>query len=143
MTPIEKIFAAVAELESAYPGRSFTPDGILVGSLGEVRAAEIYKITLLPPNAPDHDAEDEAKRKIQIRTNQGDATFLKKEPDYLLALKLLKNGDFEEIYNGPGTRAWQLALQVKADTNGYHAIRHAKLRKLMKDVPMKERISLR
>lgn len=143
MTPIERIFDAVAELERTYPGRLFTPDGILVGSLGEVRAAEAYKITLLPPNTPDHDAEDETNRMIQIRTNQGDAAYLKKEPEYLLALKLLKNGDIEEIYNGPGAAAWKLALQVKADPNGYHTIRHSKLRKLMHDIPVSGKISKR
>jgi hypothetical protein len=140
MTPVQKIFAAVAELERAYPGRSFTPDGIMVGSLGEVRAAEVYDIVLHPPNTPDHDAEDTARHQIQIRTNQGDAAYLKKEPDYLLALKLLKNSEIEEIYNGPGTPAWKLALEVKADPNGYHAVRHSKLRRLMVSIPVEGRI---
>lgn len=38
--PVAAIYLAVAELEGLYPGRKFTPDGHLVGSIGEVVAAE-------------------------------------------------------------------------------------------------------
>jgi hypothetical protein len=37
--PVATIYRAVAELEAQY-GRKFTPDGHLVGSIGEVVAAE-------------------------------------------------------------------------------------------------------
>ncbi|WP_155253486.1 DUF6998 domain-containing protein [Bradyrhizobium japonicum] len=37
--PVTDIYRAVAELEALYPGRKFTPDGHLVGSIGEVIAA--------------------------------------------------------------------------------------------------------
>jgi hypothetical protein len=36
--PVADIYRAVGELETAYPGRKFTPDGHLVGSIGEVIA---------------------------------------------------------------------------------------------------------
>jgi hypothetical protein len=32
--PVAAIYKAVEELEEAYPGRKFTPDGHLVGSIG-------------------------------------------------------------------------------------------------------------
>jgi len=143
MSPVRQIFEAVAALEMQYPGRKFTPDGIMVGSLGEVRAEELYDIRLLPPNTPEHDAEDREGRLIQIRTNQGDAAYLKQAPDYLLAFKLLPTGDVEEIYNGPGAQAWDVALEVKADANGYHAIRHNKLRRLMGTIGSNDRIARR
>jgi len=38
--PVAAIYRAVTELEALYPGRKFTPDGHLVGSIGEVVAAE-------------------------------------------------------------------------------------------------------
>ena len=37
---VAAIYRAVEELEAAYPLRKFTPDGHLVGSIGEVIAAE-------------------------------------------------------------------------------------------------------
>lgn len=42
---VDKIYEAVAELEAAYPGRKFTPDGHLVGSIDEAIAAEALKLT--------------------------------------------------------------------------------------------------
>jgi hypothetical protein len=35
---VAAIYRAVEELEKAYHGRKFTPDGHLVGSIGEVRS---------------------------------------------------------------------------------------------------------
>ena len=37
---IRELYRITAELEEKYPGRCFTPDGHLVGSIGEVYAAE-------------------------------------------------------------------------------------------------------
>ena len=39
--PVAAIYRAVEELEALYPGRKFTPDGHLVGSIGEVVAAQV------------------------------------------------------------------------------------------------------
>jgi len=107
--------------------------------------AEIeYRIKLLPPNTPRHDAiELDTNRFVQIKTNQGESAYLREEPDYFISLKLLPNGKVKEIYNGPGGPAWKLALDVKADRNGYHAIRHTKLIKAMKDIASKDRIRKR
>jgi hypothetical protein len=58
-------------------------------------------------------------------------------------LKLLPNGEVKEIYNGPGKPAWKLALDVKADPNGYHAIRHTKLIKAMQDISSDDKIKER
>jgi len=44
--PVAAIYRAVEQLEAAYPGRRFTPDGHLVGSIGEVVAAEALGLTL-------------------------------------------------------------------------------------------------
>ena len=141
---IASIYEAVVKLEKLFEGRRFTPDGILVGSLGEVIAEIKYEIKLLPPNSPKHDAvEPKTKRQIQIKTNQGDSAYLSEEPDYFIALKLLPDGKVREIYNGPGGIAWKLALQVKKGKNGYYAIRHTKLIRAMEDISSTERIQRR
>ena len=46
-TLIRKIYALVDQLETKHPGRHFTPDGHMVGSLGEAYAEETYGLTLL------------------------------------------------------------------------------------------------
>ncbi len=55
--PVTAIYRAVAELDAMYP-RKFTPDGHLVGSIGEVVAAEALDLTLYPMSQPGHDALD-------------------------------------------------------------------------------------
>lgn len=54
---VAKIYEAVEELEKAYPGRPFTPDGHLVGSIGEVVARETFGFELYEPSHKGHDAK--------------------------------------------------------------------------------------
>ena len=56
--PVARIYRAVAELEARYHPRKFTPDGHLVGSIGEVVAAEALGLTLYPMSRAGHDACD-------------------------------------------------------------------------------------
>ena len=43
---IRDLYAIVSKLESIFPGRHFTPDGHLVGSIGEALANTYYAIEL-------------------------------------------------------------------------------------------------
>ena len=43
---VQKMIGIVSELEAEFPGRHFTLDGHLVGSIGEVMAAYYYGIEL-------------------------------------------------------------------------------------------------
>jgi len=45
------LYQVVAELESIFPGRPFTPDGHMVGSIGECLVADAYDLELMPPSA--------------------------------------------------------------------------------------------
>ena len=52
---IRQLYTVVAALEEEFEGRRFTPDGHLVGSIGEVVAAYAFNLTLLPAsNASQH-----------------------------------------------------------------------------------------
>lgn len=53
---IRKIYELVSELEELYPGRHFTPDGHMLGSIGEVYAAEKYGLKLYEASHAVHDA---------------------------------------------------------------------------------------
>jgi len=50
--PVAAIYRATNELRRLYPQRKFTPDGHLVGSIGEVVAAEALGLTLHPMSMP-------------------------------------------------------------------------------------------
>ncbi|MCP5233807.1 MAG: hypothetical protein H6948_17335 [Zoogloeaceae bacterium] len=44
---VRKLCAVAAEFERLFPGRNFTPDGHLVGSIGEVVATHYGSLTLI------------------------------------------------------------------------------------------------
>ena len=39
---IRELYKITAELEEKYPGRRFTPDGHLIGSIGDVCCGEVW-----------------------------------------------------------------------------------------------------
>lgn len=144
MNEVNLILKAVRSLEARYPGRKFTIGGTFMGSLGEVMAEQAYDIKLLKQGAKDHDAIDGKDRKIQIRINSRNATPLKaKLPEYLLALKFTRSGGFEEVYNGPGKILKSLLKGRKPDTSGFIAIQHTKLRSMMCQINISDRVSRR
>lgn len=135
---VKRLYQLVNELEVAFPGRPFTPDGHLVGSLGEVLASHYYDLTLLPCSTECHDARTRDGRLVQVKATQGKMVALRAQPDHLLVILLNKDGSIEEIYNGPGALAW--ASCGKQQKNGQSPISVSSLRRLMKNVPAAERL---
>ena len=64
---LASLYRIVDRLELLFPGRKFTPDGHLVGSIGEVVAARMFDLELLPASAPYHDARADDGRRVQIK----------------------------------------------------------------------------
>lgn len=106
---IQELYRTASELEGLYPGRHFTPDGHMIGSIGEVLAAETYGIELFTASAPIHDGAAPDGRLVQIKATQVDSIGISECPDYLIVLKIFHDGSFEEVYNGPGAPAWNAA----------------------------------
>jgi hypothetical protein len=124
---VTQIYAAVEELERLYPGRKFTPDGHLVGSIGEVIAKEAFGLTLYPPSYEKHDAFDD-NGDVQIKMTAGDRVSMYDECDRLIVLKLVSPQEAEVIYFGPGKPVWESA--GRKQKNGQRTISVSNLRKL-------------
>lgn len=60
--------------------------------------------------------------------------------DHLVVLRLLRDGSAEEVYNGPGSLAWNAAGSMQK--NGQRPISLSRLRTLMAGIPQDERIPL-
>jgi hypothetical protein len=129
---IKELYSIVNELEESFPGRHFTPDGHLVGSIGEVLAAHYYGLELFSASTATHDARSASGKLVQIKATQGDSVGLRSEPEHLLVLKILKNGEVVEIFNGPGYIAWEAA--GKMQRNGQRTLSVNKLIKLMSSI---------
>ena len=136
---IKELYKITNELERTYPGRKFTIDGHLVGSIGEVIVAEHYGLDLLPNSTKTHDARTKDGKMVQIKATQVKGIAISSEPDYLIVIRLLSDGSWEEIYNGPGKAAWDNA--GKMQKNGQRPISLSKLRNLMGSVDIKDKIA--
>ena len=133
---IKELYKITNELESSYPGRKFTIDGHLVGSIGEVIVAEHYGLELLPNSTETHDAISADGKYVQIKATQINRISISSEPDYLIAIKLSSDGSWEEVYNGPGKPVWDNA--GKMQKNGQRPISLTKMRNLMSSVDRKD-----
>ena len=137
-TKIKALYEISQELETLFPGRHYTPDGHMIGSIGEALAAGCYNLELFPASEETHDAKAPDGRLVQIKATQIDRVALSSEPKWLLVLKIHKDGTFSEEYNGPGKLAWEYC--GKLQKNGQRPISLAKLRELQAAVPQAERL---
>lgn len=135
---IREIYKIANELEEMYPGRHFTPDGHMIGSIGEVIAAEEYDLELFEASHPVHDAKTKDGKQVQIKATQGDKIAISECPEYLIVLKIHRDGGFEEVYNGSGDIAW--GLVGKRQKTGQCHVSLAKLRAAMVEIPERDRI---
>lgn len=122
---VQKLISIVNELEQDFPGRHFTLDGHLVGSIGEVMAEYYYGIKLSTASSKLHDGVV-GDREVQIKITQQDNIVICGEPEYLIVMYLTKAGDVYEVYNGPGKRPWEYASKKDSHNN-----RHMRVNKLM------------
>jgi hypothetical protein len=125
--PVAAIYKAVEELEASYPGRKFTPDGHLVGSIGEVIAAQEFKLTLYPMSHEGHDAFD-AAGPVQIKMTSGDSVSMYDCCVRLIVLQVVSPEEAEVVYDGPGEPVW--ANAGKRQKNGQRTISLSKLRRM-------------
>jgi len=124
--PVADIYRAVAELERLYPGRKFTPDGHLVGSIGEVIAAEHFGLTLHGMSKPGHDATDAEGREVQIKLTAGDSVSMFADCERMIVLRIVSPEEAEIVYDGPGAPIWAAAGSMQK--NGQRKISLTKLR---------------
>jgi len=101
---IRQLYVVVDELESLFPNRSFTPDGHLVGSIGEAVAAFVYDLELFCSSNECHDATTGDGRLVQVKLTGGNSSIgIRGEPNHLRAIVLRanQNGLIESEYVKP------------------------------------------
>lgn len=138
---IRQIYQIVDRLEALFPGRHFTPDGHMVGSIGEVLAAARYSLDLLPASAPLHDARAADGKLVQIKATQSDRIAFRgaEAPEHLIVLSLNRDGTATEEYNGPGHTPWGSAGSLQS--NGQRPLSLARIRSLMAGTAPAQRIA--
>lgn len=138
---IIELYRLTEELENMFPGRHFTPDGHLVGSIGEALAAYHYGVELLTASSKGQDATWQGCS-VEIKATRGDRVALRHRPERLLVLKLHADGTWSQVYNGLGDAVWDLFAGKTLPVNGQHSVQIKKLQELMKNVPQAQQIPL-
>ena len=137
---VKNIYKAVKELELMFPGRPFTPDGHMVGSLGECLVADAYNLELMPPSNEGYDAITKNGKKVEIKATQSKSVAFRSCPEHAIIIKINKDGTFVECFNGPGHIIWDTFKNKKMPKNGQYQISINKVKKLYETIPSSKRI---
>ena len=140
---IPQLFAITAQLETAAPGRKFTPDGHTVGSIGEVLAACDYGLRLATASTEGVDAWTSDDVEVEIKAtcrekNQVVCLRSCKKGLHLLVLWIHRDGGHETIFNGPADLAWKNAGPMQK--TGQRPIGFKKLLELQAQVPLEQQL---
>jgi hypothetical protein len=144
---VRSIYRQVSILAALRPDRRFTPDGHMVGSIGEVYAEYLFGLTLHASSHPIHDAVTRDGRQVQIKATQGKSINLEVPsqqrphqavPDNLIVLHIASTGIPSVVYAGPGKRA--AAIGQAISTRTYMMLSVSKLRRLYASLPASKRL---
>jgi hypothetical protein len=139
-TQVKNIYSAVKELEKMFPGRPFTPDGHMVGSLGECLVADAYNLELMPPSNEGYDAVTKDGTKVEIKATQAKSVSFRSCPEHTIIIKIKKDGTFEECFNGPGKVIWQQFKGKRKPSNGQFQISLKRVSELSLTIPEASRV---
>ena len=140
---IRQLYSVVKELEQMFPGRHFTPDGHTVGSIGESIVAYAYDLQLAPASNPGFDATTADGRQVEIKATQAKRVAFRSCPEYAIVIRIKRDGDFDEFYNGPGSNIWAHFEGRRRPSNGQYQIGLPTLAKLGSAVDVADRIPRR
>ena len=115
---IKDLYSIVGDLESMFPGRHFTPDGHMVGSIGECLVADAYNLKLETASNKGFDAISKCGKQVEIKATQSKSVAFRSEPEHTIIIKILPNGEFENVYNGPGNIVWKQFEGKAMPSNG-------------------------
>ncbi|MGA8261657.1 MAG: hypothetical protein WB783_15710 [Arenicellales bacterium] len=137
---VQRLYATVQELEEMFPGRRFTPDGHMVGSIGECLVADAYGLELQTASNKGFDAVSENGLEVEIKATQATTVAFRSEPKHTIVIKILPDGKFVEIYNGPGALVWGQFEGKKLPKNGQFQISLSQLQRLSEKVDDRSKV---
>ena len=142
---VKDMLKIVESLQKTYPKKKFTLDGRLVGDLGEILVEEDYELELYEGLEKHHDGETPDGRRVQIKTTMKNSLTFPADhiPHYYIGIKVNSDGTYTEIFNGPGTIAWEAVKNRKPTKTNLHSITLSALQKLSEKVDNNARIAKR
>jgi hypothetical protein len=135
---IKELYSTVSELKKMFPSKHFTPDGHMVGSIGECLVADAYGLTLQTALNKGFDTTSESGLTVKTEATQSNHVAFRSCPEHAIVIKIDKSGTFEEIYNGSGARVFDHSTGKPLPSNGQYQISISKLRQLQDLVSSEE-----
>jgi len=135
-----RLYTIVSELEDMFPDRPFTPDGHMVGSIGECLVADAYGLDLKLPSNKGYDAKSKCGKNVEIKATQSKSVAFRSSPEHAIIIKINKDGSFTEFYNGPGELIWEQFEGKSIPSNGQYQISLNKVKELNDLVPSNNKI---
>jgi hypothetical protein len=77
---------------------------------------------------------------VEIKATQGKSVAFRSKPEHAIIIKILPDGTFEEIYNGPGARVWEQFKGKRLPSNGQFQVSLTVLRRLNQLVAEPDRV---
>lgn len=129
---IRQVFENCREL-TRRTGRPFSPDGHLVGSLGEVFAAGTLELLLMKPSNLGYDAIDTQGRKVEIKATTQTSVSLSAGgtlAERLVVVSFDDTGVGTIVYDGDANTAWDAA--GPRQSNGQRRISLSTLQRIIR-----------
>ena len=133
---IKDLYLSVDRLHDSFPRRQFTPDGRMIGDIGEAIASLEFNVIIDEKSKKHWDGyridSIGKERKVQVKTTQKDETYLKEPPGEgdLLVFKIYRNGIWKCCYDGPISRVWRALAEQKPDNTGAKLISLNRLKEI-------------
>ncbi len=71
---------------------------------------------------------------VEIKATRAPSVAFRREPEHVIAIKILPDGTFEEIFNGPGSLVWAQFSGKPEPSNGQYQISLTRLRTISESV---------
>jgi len=86
------------------------------------------------------DALSKSGKQVEIKATQSTSFAFRSKPEHIIAIRILGNGHFQEVYNGPGELVWNQFSGKKVPSNGQFQISLNKLKVLSEQIHESQRI---
>ena len=106
---ISAIYDIAHELSQAFKISNCTPDGHLLGAIGQIAAKIAFGLTF-NSKLQEHNctwSDGKSMLNIQVRCTGRGSIAIRMEPEYLIALEISEAGKIFLLYNGPGKHVWE------------------------------------
>ena len=138
---IAAIYSISTELGKEFGIDTCTPDGHLLGAIGQIAAKIAFNLEFGSNNI-EHNAsviKEGTRVNVQVRATGRGTIALREEPEYLIALNISSNGNIGLLYNGPGGHVWRLAKNQK---NKQKYVSHNQLAEAQKLVMLEQQLQI-